>query len=121
MWDGNKRVCIGKALVEADIAPEEFKTCWNDKVKSLTKTKGGKKQLLKLLEKGGFREQYGNEQAKMRQKIMFVNAVVGRKTSEPAPTTSIASPNAKVCTQPCIFHSAIVLIATMILLFSLLQ
>ena len=97
MWDGNEKVCVDKALQEADITPKEFYACWRDKVKSLSKTERGKKQIASLLKKAGFRDRHGNNKTRLRQTIAFVKEVVGRDTSKPAPAT-INSPSAQVCT-----------------------
>ena len=116
IWDGNKNLYIGRALQEADITSEEFYACWREKVNSLTKTERGKKQLVALLKRGGFHISFpGSRLAQLRQRIAFVNEVVGRETSHPG-SPSILTPRAQVCKQPYIFHYAIALTITKIML-----
>ena len=92
MWNGNTRGCVAKALLEAGITRDEFSACWRDKVKILTKTEDGKRQLVALLKKGGFDNGvYGSYQAQQRQRVWFVKEVVGRDTSEKAPPTASTS------------------------------
>ena len=79
---------MDKALLEAGITADEFSACWSNKVKILTKTERGKRQLVTLLKKGGFHlGKSGSAQARLRQKILFVKEVVGCDTSEKAPLT----------------------------------
>ena len=93
---------MDKALLEAGITADEFSACWSNKVKILTKTERGKRQLVTLLKKGGFHlGKSGSAQARLRQKILFVKEVAGRDTSEKAQTT--ASTSVRVCLSVCVY------------------
>ena len=99
IWDGPKRITVGTALQAASIKPGEFDTRWAARVQSANETEDGKKKFLQLLEKGGFR--YSNQRVdsstRWRQKIWFVNAVVGRAMCEPV----LGSPKGCTRTNVC--------------------
>ena len=76
------------------------------KLQTASATEDGKTQLLQLLEKGGFR--YSNQRVdsstRWRQKIWFVNAVVGRAICEPVmgSTNSCTRTNVRVRHMICV-------------------
>ena len=80
-WTGPTRFCIAKALRHADVTPEEFDRHWKAKVEQCRKTKKGKKELVRLLTKGGLR-QCDSGPRKLERQVWLINEVVGRNAFE---------------------------------------
>ena len=100
IWHGGKAFCIENALRAANITPEEFDAKWQDKVNSLIETDCGKKRLVQLLEKGGFRAgARGFIGEQLRHEIWFINQVVRCNTDEEArvTTSSSTATNVRIC------------------------
>ena len=99
LWKGQKTFTINRALREAAITVKEFETCWQNKVRSAIKTKRGKKQLVKLLKKGGFDLcNHGDQKSNLMQRVWFINQVVGRGAPYPVPVTASSSAQIYACT-----------------------
>ena len=98
MWHGQRKFRLTNLLREMDISSEEFQACWASKVARLKKTERGKKQLVRLLEKGGFNpEKSVSKETRLRNKIWFIKQVVGRKVRAPISARESSSTASKVC------------------------
>ena len=102
LWDGQKVLVIGRALREANVTPDEFDACWEKQLRSAKQNDRDKNRLVQLLKKGGFKKGRQYSDARVREKVWFINQVAGRNTPYPEPVTAPNNPRA-VCMYACMY------------------
>ena len=76
MWTGRPAFTLTKALIHANVKPNEFYDHWKARAKSIECITTGKKELLEVLEKAGLRQSEDGAE-RLKKQIWFVNEIVG--------------------------------------------